>query len=190
MRLRQVTSKGTGELALDIGAGNIRSDPQHVVEALYAEHYDPLYRYLVLTGSTPADADEYVQEGFLRLIRALRGREPVERPRHWLFRVVHNLRADEWRHSGRHECVPIAESSHMTAAGEGHNPESELLDRERTERLRVAFLQLTERQTAILHMRAEGLKFREIADILGITLQSASEVCARAMERLGRLVHD
>ncbi len=159
-----------------------------VVEGLYQEHYESLYRYLALTGSSPADADELAQEGFLRLLRELLGGKEIRNPRGWLFRIVHNLRVDQSR---RAKLLPTESSDPESACPADHvmDPESDLLRRERVERLQCALNQLTERQRQILLLRAEGLKLREIADMLGISLQAVSDACARAVDRVGRLVH-
>ncbi len=71
------------------------------IEQLYDEHYDGLFRYLVHLGTSPVDADEFVQEAFLRLFQALRDGVRVERPKSWLIGVLHHVRADEGRRSLR-----------------------------------------------------------------------------------------
>jgi RNA polymerase sigma-70 factor (ECF subfamily) len=190
MSFRQIPDGTAVSLAVEVSAGKEASSLQQVVEALYCEHYDALYRYLVLTGSSAADADEFVQEAFLRLLRELRHRECIRKPRQWLFRVTHNLRADWQRQSGRQMRIATEEVWRVGSSDLGPNPEAAMLLSERAERLRVAMAQLTARQSEILHLRAEGLKLREVAELLGISLQSVSEVCARAMDRIGRLVNE
>ena len=67
------------------------------VSGLYEEHYSRLSRHLMLSGSTAAEADDLIQEGFLRLFRHLGSGRQVENPQGWLLRVMHNLRIDEIR---------------------------------------------------------------------------------------------
>src|SRR5260370_31920506 len=91
------------ELAIAIGgiAASTKRALTELGEQMYEEHYEPLYRYLVLSGCPPVNADEILQEAFLRLMRFLRAGNRIEKPRHWLFRVVHNIKVDEYRHAGR-----------------------------------------------------------------------------------------
>lgn len=188
MNSRQISNGVAADLTMEISIGKKTSGLQQVVEALYLEHYDALYRYLVLTGSSAADADEFVQEAFLRLMRTLPRTEGVRDPKQWLFRVTHNLRADSQRQSGRQTSITSDQGG--GSADPGPDPEVEFLLTERAERLRAAMAQLTQRQSEILHLRAEGLKLREVAVLLGISLQSVSEACARAVDRVGRLVNE
>jgi DNA-directed RNA polymerase specialized sigma24 family protein len=71
-----------------------RQDAAELVKQLHEEHYEAVYRYLYLSGSTPADADEFIQEAFLRMFQALRDGGHIERPRNWLLRVAQNLRIE------------------------------------------------------------------------------------------------
>jgi RNA polymerase sigma factor (sigma-70 family) len=162
--------------------------PAAVVERLYEEHYDSLYRYLVLTGSDAADADELVQEGFLRLIEGLLSGLVVDNPKHWLFRVLLNLRVDRnrkaWRHSQLAERIVLADEARMAEVMP--TPETALLRQERLDALERAMNDLTERQREYLHLRAEGLKLREIADIYSVAVQAVADSLGRAIARLGR----
>ena len=51
------------------------------VSGLYEEHYGGLFRHLILSGSTGAEADDLIQEGFLRLFRHLGSGREVNNPR-------------------------------------------------------------------------------------------------------------
>lgn len=70
------------------------------------------------------------------------------------------------------------------------DPELQLLNRERLERVHRAIRTLTATQCGYLLLRAEGLKFREIAEMHGVTVGSVSEVCGRAMKKLGKLSNE
>ena len=162
------------------------------VEELYYEYYDSVYRYLLLTDSVPADADEFVQEAFLRLFRSLKAGQSIEKPKNWLVAVAHNLRLQDWRKEGRKARGPNIQFDAFAAlqVDPALDPESAMLERERLDHVRSVMACLTERQSEYLNLRAEGLKLREIAEIYGVTVQSVAEVCARAIERLGKLTHE
>jgi RNA polymerase sigma-70 factor (ECF subfamily) len=159
------------------------------VQCLYDEHYAACYRFLIMTGSSADDALELLQEAFLRLIERLRNGEKVESPRNWLFRVLQRLRVDEFRRSSRVSFYAEF-PEHLQGAGENSpNPETQFLDRERDERLRGAVAQLTATQYQYLALRAEGLKFREIADLHGVSIGSVFDACGRALRKLGTLTN-
>jgi len=70
------------------------------VVRLFDEFRDSLFRYLRWMSSTPEEADDVIQETFLRLHAHLQARGARENLRAWLFRVAGNLVRDE-RKSGR-----------------------------------------------------------------------------------------
>lgn len=160
------------------------------VERLYDEHYPSCYRFLVFTGSSPDDALELLQEAFLRLHQTLKDGNPVENPRSWLTRVLQRLRIDEFRRNSRTSSLEDLPSAVWDrAASGGGTPETELLDQERFARLRNAVGELTETQYQYLALRAEGLKFREISDLYGVSVGSVFDACSRALKKLGKLTN-
>jgi len=75
-------------------------------------------------------------------------------------------------------------------ASHAPSPEESVIHRERFDRLEKAMQALSERQHQYLLLRAEGLTFREIAEVHGVTIQSVAETCARAIERVGKLTNE
>ena len=65
-------------------------------------------------------------------------------------------------------------------------PEDTLLFRERQKRLWRVMQALPKNDQACLRLRAEGLRYREIAEVVGISLGSVSNSLARSLERLAR----
>jgi RNA polymerase sigma-70 factor (ECF subfamily) len=72
----------------------------------------------------------------------------------------------------------------------GSNPEALVLERERWDGLRSAIRTLTDHQRQCLHLRAEGLRYREIAETLGITVSSVVDTLTRAVEKLRKASDD
>jgi RNA polymerase sigma-70 factor (ECF subfamily) len=132
------------------------------------------------------DADDLVQETFLRVWRSLE-RFDVDRPFvPWLMTIAVN-RAKTFVERAR----PTEELDER-AAWEGPSPEEDaeraLLARE----VRAAVDALPEEQRIVLHLRAvEGLAYREISEALGVPIGTVMSRLSRARERLrGRLRDD
>jgi RNA polymerase sigma-70 factor, ECF subfamily len=194
MMFRPDISGARGGLSLEMDGVAMRSREELAdrVEQLYEEHYEGIYRYLVYTGHQCADADEFTQEAFLRLFKSLRDGNRIEKPKNWLFGAVHRIRVDENRRAMRtveYDAMHV-EAWEAKAVDPGPTPEAEVLQQERSEQMRRALAQLTERQYQYLLLRTEGLKLREIAEIFRVTVQSVAEACTRAMDRMGRLMHE
>jgi RNA polymerase sigma-70 factor (ECF subfamily) len=61
-----------------------------------------------------------------------------------------------------------------------------LVDHERRRRLRSVLNALPQRERQCLHLRHDGLRYREIARVLGISLGAVAKLLARAIGRLER----
>ena len=64
------------------------------------------------------------------------------------------------------------------------NPEEVFLKKEQLHRMAAAVSRLNEKQRQCLHLRAEGLRYREIAAVLGVSTQRVADVVQSALVRL------
>ena len=161
------------------------ADPKQVAATLFEEQRQSLCRYLVSLGLRPQVASEVAQESFLKLYRHLRSNGRKENLRGWVFRVAHNLAMNELTRLGTADADPPA-----VEVDPGGDPEQALLQKERMRRMQAAIRKLPRRQQQCLHLRAEGLRYREIAGILGIGISSVAESVHKAMESLARMCHE
>src|SRR5258707_11223338 len=79
------------ELAVVAGKQAAHAKLQDLVAQLFEEAREDVYRYLLMLGVHPPQAQEAAQEAFLRLYASMKKGEVIENPRAWLFRVAHNL---------------------------------------------------------------------------------------------------
>jgi RNA polymerase sigma-70 factor (ECF subfamily) len=144
-----------------------------------------LFRYAMSLGLKAQDAEDVIQEVFLALYRHLReGRSRSNLPG-WVFRVTHHL---SLKRRTRYRMEDRADESgrYSLEAGSAPNPEEEVLFNERQVRLRRAFEALPETDRLCLQLRAEGLKYREISEVLGISLGHVANCLGRSLTRLRR----
>jgi RNA polymerase sigma-70 factor (ECF subfamily) len=167
------------------GSRGAEADPKRIAALIFEEQRVPMCRYLVSLGLRPAVASEITQDAFLRLYRHLRSNGRGENLRGWVFRVAHNLAVNELKRAGTAAAEPPAPETDP-----GGDPEQALLRKERLGRMRTAIRALPRRQQECLHLRAEGLRYREIAEALGIAVSSVAESLQRAMETLARSCHE
>ncbi len=165
----------------------VSSETESEVVRLFDEHRNRLLRYVLSIGLTVHDGEEIVQEVFLALFRHLRMGRPRNNLRGWIFRVAHNLALKE-RQAG-HLRIDSAELNDAVAnrhVDPAPSPEQQLLFSRRQEHLFAAFRALSTREQYCLHLRAEGLRYREIADVLDMTLGAVSISLTRSLARLER----
>ena len=123
----------------------------------------------------------------MRLFQAIESGTSIGNPRAWVFRVAHNLGADERE---RHNlAIERTEAVYLATAGL-KTPELIVLSKERTRQLLAAVAELSKQQRACLHLRAEGLRYREIAAVLGIGIPTVGEFLQRAMKRMRKAIYE
>lgn len=150
--------------------------PALLVDPALAAHRP---RLVALAGRVAgADAEDVVQEAFLKLASdPVRNRPTVEAAA-WLRRVSLNLAinrrrdVDRWRARG--------ERGEAGRPGEPDEPESFLIRREEQELVRSVLDTLSERHQAVLHLRYCGYSYAEIAAVLEIPVSSVGTTLARA----------
>ena len=155
---------------------------------LFDELRSRLLRYLLAFGLASQDGEEVIQEAFLELFQHLRRGRPRENLRGWIFRVAHNLGLKR-RMARTREAINGAGNEEFLAANRAdpaENPEEQLLTSQRRERLQAVLRALPEQDQWCLSLRAEGLRYREIAGVLDISLGSVAASLARSLARLSR----
>ena len=158
------------------------------VLALFDQLRAPVFRYLLRRTRDPGEAEDLTQEAFLRLCRHLQDDRPLDNPKAWLFTVANNLAIDKNRNES--SIKDLDESTwkeiEESRSGTQSDPESLLLQRERLDRLHAAVLNLTPLQRQCLHLRAEGLRYREIAELMEISMSTVVDAVRRATVNLAR----
>jgi RNA polymerase sigma-70 factor, ECF subfamily len=163
------------------------SEIEHEVMEFFEQFRDPLLRYALSFGIPVHDAEEVIQEVFLSLFRHLQLRRSRKNLRAWLFRVTHNLAlkqlyANQRSHAKTTSDRIIAEARLDPCP----DPEEQLSSVERRRRLLAVVHALPELDQGCLRLRAEGLRYREIASVLGMSLGAVSISLARSLARLIR----
>jgi RNA polymerase sigma-70 factor (ECF subfamily) len=147
----------------------------------------PILRYALSFGLPLPDGEEVLQDTFLALYRHLSGGKSRDELRGWLFRVTHNLSLKRRLAMSRRPGEPAAsdaEGESARVADPQPNPEVQFAFRQRQGRLRSVVDALPETDRECLYLRSEGLRYREIADVLGISLGSVANSLARSLARL------
>ena len=179
---------------LGLGAEDTSAAAMSASEALeryFEEHYEALCRFLRYSGAGEAVAEDLSQEAFLRLHDHLNKGRPEQNIRAWLFRVAYRLWIDRLR-EGKREAPAVDEAWDLWSRvlrDPSPGAEQQLLARERSEWLRAAVLRLSQVERQALHLRADGLQYREIAEVLGLGYWPVVEAVRRALDILGEEAH-
>ena len=154
------------------------------VTLLFDELRTPVLRYLLSMGLPVADGEDVVQDTFLALFNHLRRGRPRTNLQGWTFRTAHNLGLKRRRAMHRSWKASRGQAAAVPAVDTRPDPEEQLNGRQEYERARAILRALPERDRFCLALRAEGLRYRDIARTLGISLGSVSMSISRAASRL------
>lgn len=148
--------------------------------SLYLAHRRELVNYASAIMGDRARAEDVVQEAWLRFGNAIAA-GTVEEPVGFLFRVVRNLAIDGHRRNAREQKV-VQPGLPVARADNYPSPEAEATSREELRLLLEALDELPERTRLALEMRRfGGMKLKDIAARLGVSVTSAHEMIARAI---------
>jgi RNA polymerase sigma-70 factor (ECF subfamily) len=140
---------------------------------------------VISLGLSLHDGEEIIQEVFLALFRHLQMGKSRQNLRGWVFRVAHNLALKQ--RAANKKAQTMLDSDEAVARRQpdtAPNPEQQAAGNQRWQRMQAVLRVLPEQDRSCLYLRAEGLRYREIAAALGISLGSVSIALARSLARM------
>ena len=149
------------------------TDATDVVTALFDRWYMSLVRYALRTTENYAVAEELAQDTFMQLYQALRAGKTIEHPKAWTICVLRRTLNRQRRNHIPHE--PL---DGLQIAGPATTELTRFGD------IRSLLSLLSPREEEVLLLRLEALKYREIAEQLGISVNSVNTLLARALHKL------
>lgn len=149
------------------------SDANDLVTALFDRCYRMLVRYALRTTRNYELAEDLAQDTFTQLCEALKAGKSIEDPKAWMFCVLRRSLGRKMKENNRNE--PLDESD-LGAQPVAEVPGlAEILD----------FVSvLSPREEEAVMLRLESLKYREIGDQLGISVNSVNALLMRAVRKL------
>jgi RNA polymerase sigma-70 factor, ECF subfamily len=149
---------------------------------LYRDLRKPLLRYLVGLGLSADEAQDIVQDAFLKLHQHLASHGARENIRSWLFRVAHNAGRNRQNRYERRFSAPLEDG--LNSASDQATPERVVLEKEKFRRLGEAIRLLSGPERECLLLRAGGLRYREIGEVLGLSISTVGDTVDRAIRKL------
>jgi RNA polymerase sigma-70 factor (ECF subfamily) len=191
LKMASFSSSSIPRLILSHAAGERTSDSSFALEqevlCLFDSLRGRLLRYATSFGLSLHDGEDVIQETFLALFRHLLLGRSRENLHGWLFRVTHNLAL---KRRTQNQSGPGMVEADLEMGWDFRDPnpgpDEQLLFSERQARLLSVLRALPEVDRACLSLRAEGLRYREISKVLGISLGSVAGSLARSLARMER----
>jgi RNA polymerase sigma-70 factor (ECF subfamily) len=160
-------------------------------QASLVEHLGAAYNLARWLMRNEAEAEDSVQEAYLRAIRHFASFRGGNR-RAWLLTIVRNTCYNRLRRNGvSGQNTRFDEAVHSAAGRQAPNPETAVLMIQRTELVRKSLAELPEEYREILVLRElEQLSYREIANLAGIPLGTVMSRLSRARQQLQQTLLD
>lgn len=176
-------------LMLEVRQGNAAA-----FEELVLRYQDRLLTVLEHLVGNHHQAEDLVQEVFLRVFRARKTYQPGAKFSTWLFRIAHHVALNAIRDQQRRREVSFeggrrsdsGDLSHtqledVVQASSGVIPARQLDRMELREVVRTALSRLNERQRmAVLLSKFEGMSYAEIGEVMGLTPAAVKSLLSRA----------
>ena len=154
---------------------------------LVARYRAQFARYAVRMLGNREDAEEALQDAFVRGFRSMASCDEPERFGSWLFRILANRCRTAGTRRGRREKTFIRDDIALHGAAEEH-PAEQTAWREEIQR---ALLQLdAEQREAFLLKHVEDLGYEEMAEVTGVGVSALKMRVKRACERLRVLLQE
>lgn len=150
-----------------------------------------VHRWAIRRTGNPTDADDLVQETFMRAFRGFAGFRQGTNLRGWMYRILSNAHIDEYRRGSRRPAPLEPERLEERAAAGGAAPvgesaEGAALRRLPDDDLRRALGSVPRRFRTAVWLAAVGFTYREIAGMLGVPIGTVMSRLHRGRAALSR----
>ena len=162
---------------------------------------DGLYGAAMRMTRNPADADDLVQETYLRAYRGFDGFEEGTNLKAWMYRILTNTYINQYRKKQRRPDESDIEDVEdlylyrrlggLAGATAGRSAEDELFDRITDSNIKEALEALPEQfRIAVLLADVEGFAYKEIAEILDIPIGTVMSRLHRGRKGLQKQLYE
>ena len=154
--------------------------------SVYEAYRDDVYAFVSRMVIDTAAAEDLLQETFLRLYREAERYDPCRPLEPWIYRIARNLAVDYLRSRKRKPAQSLtgADDAPLETEDPTPGPVEEAVVREREALLREGLERLRPSQREIFVLiDMEGLKYEEVADMLGISVKAVGARLRKARRR-------
>lgn len=161
----------------EIGAHDSPCWEQEIIE-LYRGHAAGLCRYAAAIVKDRQQAEDLVHEAFLRFMAERTLGCSIASPKAWIYRVLRNLALDRLRRVQRSNEIPLGQMSEDLMPSP--SPHESMECRQTVDSVVRA---LSGRELECLRFRSDGLRYEEIAAVLGLRVGTVGTLLARAYKK-------
>jgi RNA polymerase sigma-70 factor (ECF subfamily) len=159
---------------------------ENIFNQVYRDNGKAIWRFIYYKCGDSAQADDLVQEAFIKLWQNC-AKVPLEKAKSFLYTVANNTFLNEVAHKK----VVLKHAQLQPNKVDSQSPEFLLEEKQYLKKIEIAIANLTEAQrTAFLMNRIDGKKYREIAEILDISVKAVEKRMSQALAALRKEIEN
>lgn len=162
---------------------DIANGDKNAFGELYKASSNAIYAYLLTFVKNHDDAMDLMQDTFLKIRSAAHLYQPYGKPMAWIYTIAKRLALMKLRSNTAHP------SDELTADFAAEDDESEQAENRMVLEKAMEILNEQDRQIVMLHA-VSGLKHREIAELLGLSLTNTLNRYNRALKKLRKEIEE
>jgi len=168
----------------------------HSIEVLIERHKNRVFSYILLIVKKQDLAEDIFQDTFIKVIRSLKHGKYVENGKFisWVLRISHNLIIDHFRKEKLNGTISndsFENDIFNSQKFSDENIEDQLVMNQILYQVKELVKELPEDQQTVIQMRHYmGLSFKEIADMTGVSINTALGRMRYALINLRKLIKE
>jgi RNA polymerase sigma-70 factor (ECF subfamily) len=169
----------------------LKKGDSKALDELFRRHREAAYGIACRLVGSREDAMEVVQESFIHVMRGIQTFRGQSSFRTWLYRIVTHAALDyrRWRALRTADSLDSDPSGEPVVAAAGRTPQEAAADRDLGAAIDKALSNISEKNRAALILYAiEGMSYKEVADVLGISVGTVMSRIFNARQRLRELL--
>ena len=182
-------------------SGSSPAPPPGSFEAEALPHLDAVYRFAVRLSGSPDQAQDLVQDTFVRAFKAWDQYTPGTQCKSWLFTICRNVYLRQWERGQRHDQI-VAERTRPESPGsdevnplwsevDGIDPEADFFKHLVDDEVLRAIEGLPEEfKMPLVLSDVEGLSYQEISDLMDIPVGTVKSRLFRGRRQLQKTLYD
>ncbi|MBL8922074.1 MAG: sigma-70 family RNA polymerase sigma factor [Myxococcaceae bacterium] len=153
-------------------------------DTLYERYERPLFGFLRRQLGDAAEAEDVLHETFMAVLKEREKGRGARSFKAWLFAVARHLCLNRVRARQRSAKANDGVAQVIELTGPAPNPDEVLAHRQTADSLKAAVTKLPPPLSELYHLRAGGLSYEELAEVLGVPIGTVKSRLHELVKRL------
>ena len=168
----------------------LQAENHRLVESLHCKYQNDLSKFIHSKIKRNEDADDIIQEVYLRIIR-LKDTRHIDNPRAFLFKTAQNVIIDRYRQNNAQQGDSHIAYNDDICSSEQYSPEKITQAKQRYSLFLLALEELNNNcRTAFMLNRFSNLPYKEIAKLMGVSVAMVEYHIMRALSHIRKVLRD